>query len=66
MLENHIAWLEEQQRKLLEQIRVIDEKDARYFRREGSSPEVDITDDLQASNKERLKHIEEQLRHYKK
>ncbi|TPK70291.1 hypothetical protein FJ930_18370 [Mesorhizobium sp. B2-4-15] len=66
MLENHIAWMKRQVASLTDQIRIIEEKKARYYSRHHDGPEVEMTQSFLAENKRQKVELEELLKQYDK
>jgi hypothetical protein len=63
MLEHHIAWMKKEVVNLTDQIRVIEEKRARYYSRHGNEPEEEVTEFFLVENKRKKAELEELLRH---
>lgn len=64
MLENHIAWMRKEVASLADQIRIIEDKKARYYSRHADEPEVEMTETFLAENKRKKAELEELLKQH--
>lgn len=66
LLQAHIAWMRKEVASLTDQIRIIEEKKARYYSRHDDKPEVEMTQVLLVENKRKKAELEELLKEYDK
>ncbi|MER9028157.1 hypothetical protein [Mesorhizobium sp. M0674] len=62
MLENHIAWMKKEVASLADQIRIIEDKKARYYSRHDDGPQVEMTETFLVENKRKKAELEDFLK----